>query len=354
MFDKNKVTEGLRSLVGFRPSYNPEFFVLTSENLQSDSGYYVNDNPFAELESYYSTISYANIDEIGFNEKLEQLKATAITSVCNAVFSEKTNPSFGDRQLQFKFATNKINTETLPSGFIGERIRLANVNSLGCKITRLFLDFEGTGEITLYLFNTNSIQPIQSKVIEITSDHQEVELGWELNNLGDWYIGYFTDGLTVKPYERDLNKARVESSVKFVNLAKTIIPNHTDVSIWDLELDERTDISTGMNLDMTTYYDYTDLIIQNKFLFADAINLETAILMLSQYKSSLRSNKNQRISAASLDDIEAAIEGQQSDRYQKVTGLRPSLVKQLDLIKRKIDSLMGGYRTGRIKTVVNV
>ena len=101
-------------------------------------------------------------------------------------------------------------------------------------------------------------------------------------------------------------------------------------------------------------YDYTDLIIQNRFLFADAINLEAAIRMLNQFKGSLRSNKGQRLTGEMLTQIETAIEGQTSDKYQKVTGLRPSLGKQLDLIKRKIDSLVMGYRTGRIKTIVNV
>ena len=89
-------------------------------------------------------------------------------------------------------------------------------------------------------------------------------------------------------------------------------------------------------------------------MFADAINLEAQIRMLNQYKSSLRSNKGQRISGASLTEIEVAIEGQTSDKYQKVTGLRPSLGKQLDLIKRKIETLVLGFRTGRIKTIVNV
>ena len=76
--------------------------------------------------------------------------------------------------------------------------------------------------------------------------------------------------------------------------------------------------------------------------------------MLNQYRSSLRSNKNQRLTEENIAAIEATLEGQSSDRFQKITGLRPSLTKQLDLIKRKIDAIMGGYRTGRIKTVINV
>ena len=51
-FDKTKVETGLSGLVGYRPSLDPNFFVLDATNLQSDSGYYVNDNPFAEIEAF--------------------------------------------------------------------------------------------------------------------------------------------------------------------------------------------------------------------------------------------------------------------------------------------------------------
>lgn len=354
MFDKTKVETGLRGLVGYRASLDPNFFVLDSTNLQSDSGYYVNDNPFAEIEAYRDTINFAGIDEIGFNAKLSQLTDSAITSVCNAVFSDKDNPSFVDRQLQFKNATNKVNLETLPIGFVGEKICIDKKNSLAVELTRVFMDFEGSGDVTLYLYNTNSITPIETKAVTIASDHQEVLLNWKLDNNSDWYIGYYSDGLTVTPYKRDYNNASLESTITHVYLEKTVVKNHTLPNLWDLQESEGMSETTGMNLDVSVFYDYSDLIIQNRFLFADAINLEAAIRMLNQFKGSLRSNKNQRLSNDNLTQIETAIEGQTSDKYQKVTGLRPSLGIQLALIKRKIDTLVMGYRTGRIKTIVNV
>lgn len=354
MFDKTKVETELSGLVGFRPSLDPNFFTLTPSNLQSDSGYYVNDNPFAELEAYKDTINYASIDEIGFNSKLSQLTSSAITGVCNAVFSDKDNPSFVDRQLQFKNASNKVNLETLPSGFVCEKFCIDKKNSLAVEITTVQLDFEGTGDLTLYLYNTTSLQPIKTETVTITTDHQEVTLNWKLDNKGDWYIGYYNESLTVTPYKRDYNNGSLVSNITHVYLDRTNIPNHVSPTLWDLDKEEGMSETTGLNLDISVFYDYTDLIIQNKFLFADAINLEAAILMLNQFKGSLRSNKTQRISGANLTEIEVAIEGQTSDKYQKVTGLRPSLGKQLDLIKRKIDTLFMGYRTGRIKTIVNV
>jgi hypothetical protein len=358
MFDKTKVETGLSGLVGWRPSLDPDFFVLNATNLQSDSGYFVNDNPFAELEAYRDTINYSVIDEVGFNTKLTQLTNSAITSVCNAVFQDKDNPDFIDRQLQFKNATNKVDLETVPTGFVCERICIEKKNSLAVEISRVILDFSGTGDVTLYLYNTNSITPIQTQVVTISSDHQVVNLNWKLDNTdgingGDWYIGYYNQSITVTPYKRDYNNASVESNITHVFLDKTIVKDHTAPNLWDLDLDDGMSETTGMNLDISVYYDYTDIIIQNKFLFADAINLESAISMLNQYKGSLRSNKNQRIANANLTDIEIAIEGQTSDKYQKVTGLRPSLGKQLDFLKRKIQTLVLGFRTGRIKTIVN-
>ena len=187
-----------------------------------------------------------------------------------------------------------------------------------------------------------------------------VELNWKLDNTdgingGDFYIGYFTDALTVTPYKRDFNNASVQSIIKNVRLDRISVVGHVTPTMWDLQKNEGTSITTGMNLDINVYYDYSDFIIQNKHIFADAINLQAAILMLSQYKASLRSNKNQRISQDNLLSIERVIEGASgSDKYQKITGLRPELAGQLQLIQRKIDTLVNGIRTTKIRTVTNV
>ena len=359
MFDKSKLELGLSGLVGYRPSLDPNFFTLNAVNLQSDSGFYVNDNPYVEIESYKDTINFKDINEEQFNTKLTQNTNAAIASVCAAVFEDKNNPSFVDRQLQFKNATNKVNLETLPEGFVGEKICIEKKNSLAVEISRILLDFSGTGDVTLYLYNTNSLAPIKTETVTISSDHQVVNLNWKLDNTdgvngGDWYIGYYTQGLTVTPYKRDYNDASYESNITYIDLEKTSVVGHTAPNLWDLTLDEGMSETTGMNLDISVYYDYTDLVIQNKYLFADAINLEAAIGMLNQVKGSLRSNQNQRLTQDNLIKIEVAIEGQTGDKYTKVTGLRPSLGKQLDLIKRKIETLVFGYRTGRMKTIVNV
>ena len=86
---------------------------------------------------------------------------------------------------------------------------------------------EGGGDVTLYLYNTNSITPIETKVVTITSDHQEVLLNWKLDINSDWYIGYYSDGLTVTPYKRDYNNASYESTITHVYLEKTVVKNHT-------------------------------------------------------------------------------------------------------------------------------
>jgi hypothetical protein len=89
----------------------------------------------------------------------------------------------------------------------------------------------------LYLYNTNSITPIETEVVTITTDHQTVSLNWKLDNKGDWYIGYYTQALTVTPYKRDYNNASYESNITHVYLEKTVVKDHTAPNIWDLTLD---------------------------------------------------------------------------------------------------------------------
>ena len=179
---------------------------------------------------------------------------SAITSVCNAVFSDKDNPSFVDRQLQFKNATNKVDLETLPIGFVGEKICIDKKNSLAVEITRLFLDFEGSGEVTLYLYNTNSITPIETKVVTINSDHQEVLLKWKLDNNSDWYIGYYSDGLTCNALQKGITIMLVMNQTLptfYLKKPKFKTIQHQTCGIY--RITRGMSETTGMNLDVSVY-----------------------------------------------------------------------------------------------------
>ena len=83
---------------------------------------------------------------------IKNLQEDAIVSVCSRVFNK---PDYIDRQVLYKNAQNKINSETLPDGFVCFKIVVSNKKNIAFKIERILLDFEGTGDIELLLFNTS-------------------------------------------------------------------------------------------------------------------------------------------------------------------------------------------------------
>jgi hypothetical protein len=352
MFNKSIVEKKLLGLVGFNASLNPDFFALDSDNLDSRSGYKFNNTPYADLESLRDTQNYADIDSVQFNELLRTLNKNAITSVANAVFTTSATPSFIDRQKVYKYALNKANLETgLVNGFVGRRFCFENKPNVTAEITEVTLDFSGTGNLTLLLYNTQSLQPVEQKTVTIVGDNQKEVLNWKMHSQnGDYYIGYVYDGSLV-PYKRSYELSNIESRITYLSHEKKIVKDFTGGNIWDLQTEGTTSSATGMNLDVSVYHDYTDLIIQNETLFANAIFLEGSISFLNYIRSSLRSNKNQRLSENNLILLNQTIEGQEGQSVVRITGLRPSLNEQIGLIQQRVNELRKGFFTGRIKTM---
>jgi len=351
MFDKNTIQEKLRGLVGFKPSLDPSFFSLDSDNQDSRSGYFFNDVPYAKLEALKDTQDFAGIDETQFNALLKDLNNNAITSVCNAVFTNANTPSFVDRQKLYKYAINKAHLETtLKNGFVGHRFQFENRPNVTAELTTLTLDFQGTGDIEILLYNTQQLAPIQSQIVTIDSDHKEVKLNWKMTSQnGDYYLGYIFDG-SLTPYKRDYETSNIESCFTYLYQEKRMIEGFTGGNMWDLQLSSTNSGTTGLNPDITIYNDWTDLIVQNEQLFANAIYLQGAISFLNYVKSSIRSNKTQRLSEQQLIAIQQTIEGQEGSSVVRVTGLRPSLGEQIKLISQRVEELRKGYFVGRIKT----
>ena len=352
MFDKVEIQDKLRGLVGFKTPLDPDFFALTSDNTESRSGYFYNDNPYAKLQALRDCQDYANIDEAQFNNLLERINDNAVISVCNAVFNNSNTPSFVDRQKLYKYASNKANIEEgLTNGFVGHRFYFDNKPNVTAEITSVTLEFQGSGNIELLLYNTQNLQPVESKIVEITSDNQEVKLNWKMkSNNGDYYLGYIYDG-TLKPYKRNYELSIISSKITYLHHFRRAVKGFTGGALWDLNSNDGTSATTGLNPDITVYNDWTGLITQNENLFGNAIYLEGAIQFLNTIQASLRSNKTQRISEQQLIAIKQEIEGQDGANVVKVTGLRPSLNSQITLIGKRIDQLRKGYFGGRIKTV---
>ena len=352
MFDKQSIASKLYGLVGSRNPFNPTFAIVDAANQISRSGLFSTDNSFCKIQSLKETQDYSSISDADFNTVLKRMRESAINSVAQVVFNES---DYIDRNLLFSNASNLTNTETLPSGFVGYKICVDSDNDIAFELKRVLLSFSGVGNLDLILWNTASKTALFTETIAITSENQEQVLDWRLDNStttykGDYYIGYNTTGLSVTPYSRDWNCANEMNDIDSLCIEKVYVSGHNVSTLFDLDSVDSTDIDLGLNLDVSVFYDYTDLIINNEALFARAINLSFQIAFLSEYSSSVRHNEGKR-NSENLIRIVQELEGQNGDGIVKVTGLKPSLLKEISLIKNELDRLRTNYMPDVLHTI---
>ncbi len=346
MINVAKIQDSLIGLIGFKQPFNPDYAIVDSGNQLSKSGYFVTDNPYSKIEFIKDNQDYIKISNLDFNLVLKQLKQSAISSVCNQVFSDY---DFLDRNLLFKNATKKVNTNVLPIGFVGYRIQVNDVKNVAFKINRVLLDFQGTGVVKLLLWNTSSLTPLFSKEVTISSDHQEEVLDWVIDNSGntykgDYYVGYNTTGLTTVPYSRDYENGNVMTCFKNLYIEQISFINHNSESLFDISAYDGLSEDTGLNFDISIYDDYTDFVINNAYLFARAIQLDCQIQCIQLYLSSLRSNINQAQSAQLYEKILVELEGTSSESLIRVNGLKNQLIGEITSIRSEIKKIKVGVK----------
>lgn len=345
MIDIIKIQNSLVGLVGFRQPANPDYAIIDDNNLISESGYFVTDNPYAKIELIKSSHDYLDVSNSQFNDFLRQIKKSSVSNVCNQVFS---SVDYIDRNVFYKNAFNKINVETLPTGFYGFRIRVSDEKNVAFKVTRVLLDFQGTGTIKLVLWNNAKLEPLQTKEVEITTDHQEEILDWVVNNTdttykGEYYIGVLYDSTSgLKPYKRDWNNANLMSNITYLDIDKVSFNGHTSENLFDISILQNNSETNGLNFDVTVYEDFTDLIINNKSLFARAVYLDTIISFLTHYITSIRSNRNEQLAKDMYQKLTIEIEGA-NDGVISVKGLKPQLISEIATIRKEIEKLQEGY-----------
>ena len=364
MLNPTILSSKLTGLVGFRNPYNPDYAIIDHANQSSRSGLYITDNPFVKIESIKDTQDYQGIIDADFNDYLRNKVATSIVNVGNAVFSQ---PDYIDRQLLYKYAANKfsqtttpdlspsglnVNAYNIPDGFNCYWFLVSQNKNIAFKIERVLLEFNGTGNITLYLYNTADVTtPLQTKTVNITSPFQEVLLDWVCDNTGigykgDYYLGYFKSECdpSLQPFKRLYRAGMVLSTIDQMTVYRYNFQKFSDpTKAFDLVGFTPYNLYNGINPDITVYEDFTDLMVQNEKLFARAIQLDCQISLLSESIASIRSNRNERMSQGYAAQIMAQIEGETGESNVKVKGLRPQFYGAIASIRKEIDKLRMGY-----------
>lgn len=343
MYDVSAIQTSLKDLVGFENPANPTYAVVSAANQTASSGRYFTDNSFVKIELLQSVQDYISADTDDFNDFLAKIKTQSARRVIDRVFNK---PDFIDRQVLYKYANNKIETDDLPAGFVGYEIDVSNEKNYAFEITRDLLEFASNGTVTLLLYNTSQSTPIYSKEVTITSRYQEVVLNWTVTNSdhykGQYFYGYLTNGMTIKPYRRNYENADIKSYIEGLcirNIEAVYSPSTNE--LFDLEIIDGADESWGLNPDITVYDDYTDFINNNERIFSRSIQLQGQIICLEKYLANIRSSRNERFSDAMINKIVLELEGQ--DDIIKKQGLKSELSGEITRISKEVERLQKAF-----------
>jgi len=343
MYNKAIISQALYGIVGLRQPFDTENAILETRNTTSRSDLYITDNAYVKVPYLKATQDNAEITDANFNDLLENMQKSSIQKVMSAVFSQS---DYIDRNVLYRYAGQKVETDVLPFGFVGYKIQVCEEKNIAFEISRVMLDFEGTGAIELMLFNTGKKTPLFIKEIDITTDHQSEQLDWKVDNSGDtykgdYYLGYISTGISVQPYKRNYQRSIEMSSYTYLDIDKICVPGHAGNQLFDVRTVGFMNEDTGLNPDITVYEDFTDLIIQNESLFATAIYYEFIIAAIQIYAATTRSNRLERLTEQFICRAVMEVEGSGSDGLIK--GIRPVLKSEMVQLAKEVKNLKEGY-----------
>jgi len=340
MINVNEIRADLFGVVGFRQPYDPEYDILEAPLLLSSSG-----NVFEQYSSYvnvkniYDSQPYAGISDANFNTWLTNAIKDSISKVIQRCFSKN---DLIENALLYSYSTRKESQYELKNGqdFVGYEITVSKKKDISVFINKIFTEFSGTGTVKILLFNDNKVSTIQTQEITVTDKSaKETVLNWALpysNSVtgGKYYIGYLTNGLEPKALNRDYDSAGVRHCYNALKIQPVKIANWTTETLFDIDDVVYTSETWGLNFDISSFRDYTSLIVNNKNMFCDVIGYQFAADMLGMMWTTSRTNATERLQKG---NILLELQGNyNNEEYPTVKGVNQKLSEAIKEIQKQL------------------
>jgi hypothetical protein len=312
-FNINDLFPVFQQRLGWLPSGVEGMPEISEANQLSYSGRYYNDDSFhpsVSIQNIYEICQdVLNASETEFNDLLDRMDKSVIMRTVNAIFNR---PALIEHKTIYTRTYNVLNVQ-IPNGgnFVGYRFNIAKGN-YAVMFNAISLYFNGDATFNLYMFNDLVKEPLKVKrVTAIANSQTRVQLDWVVNyinlhNLGGViFIGYFQNEIEdqgVNALDEQLNlwecpKAFGAYPFQAAQLGDLSNPDFYRVNP---SIVYRT---YGLNMEVSSYRDYTQTIMQNAHLFDEVRGLCMAITVISIIKNSGRTNSTQRIADVNLNDL---------------------------------------------------
>jgi len=332
MFDSSQIKD--LGLVGWRESTVSGVPALTAPNKATSSGMYYNDfSSLVTVQNAWLTQENADISDADFNSFLTDLTNAAFVKVLNAIFQDQ---DYIENRVLFPYEnvwTEKLDNDT---SFVGFEINPANRRDLLISLNSVFTSFDSADTVKLLLFHSSKNEAIESKEITVAElTDTDTALSWDLSNFaysgGKFYIGYLRSGLTAKAINRDWNSANVRSCFNMFRINPIRVSGWDYETLFDVDDVEYESETYGLNFDITSWKDYTNIILRNKNKFVNCLGLQVAADVLDLILNNTRSNRIERIMK---DNAYVELEGFINADLPRTLGIAKKLRNEVDRIRQ--------------------
>lgn len=305
MIRTDKIQAELLGCVGFKNPTISGYHIVDEDNASSASGLYFGDSSsLVTIKNIKDCQEDANIGDEDFNLLLKDLQKSVALEVCNKIIEGKSD-FIGSYNL-FPFEKSFKNTIEPEGKFVGFCIEPSNTN-VALSIPFVELSFNAEKTFNVYLYHSNKPKaPIKTKeVTTVAGESVLFPLDWIIADDpaykgGSFFLGYFENDLDgAKAYKRDYETSILGVYTPYFSIE----PASLDCSgtTIDITTEEEKSDTFGLSLIANVYNDYTELLLRNKNLLYQPIQLQMHEKVLNLIKYSPRSNVDQRIAKESID-----------------------------------------------------
>jgi hypothetical protein len=352
VFNASKIQSGLLGLVGIRQPIDPVYDRFTVAQYASKSGLFVDDVQAFRVENFVDTIPLVNPTDLNVQQKWLELEKSSISNVMARVFDR---PSYLDRNIIYPNSFDRSKSLTISTDatkFYGYEIKPSIRKNTAFEIESVRFEGAGIGNITVELYHSSQLNPIQFKTIALLDDGslQIEKLNWVVDGSGSDYKGTYFLGFrvpqtfTFAPWARNYSNSNAQANIAELDIKRM----ECDFPLNDLSQIIYSSESCGLNFSINVFEDYTDLIIGNKNIFASVVNLQMALSAILGSVYSNRSNRNERFSKEVVALILLQVDGQRGQGLQRIVGIRELIDGEISRLRTEIETLKEGLFIGKI------
>ncbi len=306
MYSKTDILAAGLELVGWRKSNDANFSSIPSILYEVDSGYYVNDLPGVNV----NLLSYVGV-ETNVSDYVTNLHKSELIKVID-MFLAKQKVELNTKEL---LTNNTLIQQMDPlertivrdGRFVGYSIVPRESATIVSRILQVGFISDTPQTFTLYLFDSSTKAPLETKQITITEEDtiEWTTLNWDISfdrpngSAGQRYlIGYFEDDLSGNMYEMFWNGQCAHQSQRIFGHYMGISPIRFDRSklnglnrpVIEYLTSSLNCKTPGFNLRFNTKCDITKVLVDNITMFAEAVQHRIAIRILNDALSNTELN----------------------------------------------------------------